>query len=325
VSEKAANIAWVCRQQEALFQLLTEEKKEAEKNKICSLGKIFFGKESNEFATGFEEKIIMRLCPTEEEPVDLLSTVLNGDNLSDPALDSIEINILQDILEIWVDPIDSTYQYIKGSAGTKPNQGIFPRGLQCITVLIGVYDIQTGVPLMGVINQPFNAQCYWGLPYMGTHIHSLLPPISTRNKSERQSQVTQIPSSECSLLFSALIACSVTSTTKGEHCHMCVQSASSGQLGLVPRACVFLGLVDIYIFSKDTTFRWCSCAAHAILGALGGGMVDLKECPERHPDMGLDLPRLVYHMGNEGAARVDQWPAREDSLHTDQSSSWRHS
>lgn len=33
VSEKAANIARACRQQEALFQLLIEEKKGAEKNK----------------------------------------------------------------------------------------------------------------------------------------------------------------------------------------------------------------------------------------------------------------------------------------------------
>lgn len=50
-------------------------------SKFPGLGKIFFGKESNEFANDFEEKIIMRLCPTEEEPVDLLSTVLNGNNL----------------------------------------------------------------------------------------------------------------------------------------------------------------------------------------------------------------------------------------------------
>lgn len=33
VSEKAANIARACRQQETLFQLLIEEKKGAEKNK----------------------------------------------------------------------------------------------------------------------------------------------------------------------------------------------------------------------------------------------------------------------------------------------------
>ena len=37
VSEKAANIAWVCRQQEALFQLLIEEKKEAEKEQDLHL------------------------------------------------------------------------------------------------------------------------------------------------------------------------------------------------------------------------------------------------------------------------------------------------
>uniref|UniRef100_A0A2K5PFX6 Inositol polyphosphate-1-phosphatase n=1 Tax=Cebus imitator TaxID=2715852 RepID=A0A2K5PFX6_CEBIM len=74
VSEKAANIARACRQQEALFQLLIEEKKEGEKNKkfavdfktladvlvqevikqnmenkFPGLEKNIFGEESNEF------------------------------------------------------------------------------------------------------------------------------------------------------------------------------------------------------------------------------------------------------------------------------------
>lgn len=74
VSEKAANIARACRQQETLFQLLIEEKKGAEKNKkfaadfktladvlvqevikqnmenkFPGLGKKVFGEESNEF------------------------------------------------------------------------------------------------------------------------------------------------------------------------------------------------------------------------------------------------------------------------------------
>jgi len=74
VSEKAANIARACRQQEALFQLLIEEKKEGEKNKkfavdfktladvlvqevikqnmenkFPGLGKKILGEESNEF------------------------------------------------------------------------------------------------------------------------------------------------------------------------------------------------------------------------------------------------------------------------------------
>lgn len=357
VSEKAANIARACRQQETLFQLLIEEKKEGEKNKkfavdfktladvlvqevikenmenkFPGLGKKIFGEESNEFTNDLGEKIIMRLGPTEEETVALLSKVLNGNKLasealakvvhqdvffSDPALDSVEINIPQDILGIWVDPIDSTYQYIKGSADITPNQGIFPSGLQCVTVLIGVYDIQTGVPLMGVINQPFvsqdlhtrrwRGQCYWGLSYLGTNIHSLLPPVSTRSNSETQSQGTQNPSSEGSCPFSVVISTSEKETIKGALSRVCgeriFRAAGAGYKSL----CVILGLADIYIFSEDTTFKWDSCAAHAILRAMGGGMVDLKECLERNPDTGLDLPQLVYHVGNEGTAGVDQW------------------
>uniref|UniRef100_A0A2K6L2J9 inositol-1,4-bisphosphate 1-phosphatase n=1 Tax=Rhinopithecus bieti TaxID=61621 RepID=A0A2K6L2J9_RHIBE len=139
-------------------------------NRFPGLEKNIFGEESNEFTNDLGEKITLRLCSTEEETAELLSKVLNGNKVAsealarvvhqdvaftDPTLDSTEINVPQDILGIWVDPIDSTYQYIKGSADIKSNQGIFPCGLQCVTILIGVYDIQTGVPLMGVINQPF--------------------------------------------------------------------------------------------------------------------------------------------------------------------------
>ena len=87
-------------------------------------------------------------------------------------------------------------------------------------------------------------------------------------------------------------------------CGKCIfQAAGAGYKNL----CVFLGPVDIYIFSEDTKSRWYSCAAHAIFGAMGGGMVDLKECLERSTDVGLDLPQLVYHVGDEDAAGVDQW------------------
>lgn len=359
VSEKAANIARACRQQEALFQLLIEEKKEGEKNKkfavdfktladvlvqevikqnmenkFPGLEKKIFGEESNEFTNDLGEKITLRLCPTEEETVELLSKVLNGNTLAsealakvvhqdvaftDPTLDSLEITIPQDILGIWVDPIDSTYQYIKGSADIKPNQGIFPSGLQCVTILIGVYDIQTGMPLMGVINQPFvsqdlntlrwKGQCYWGLSYRGTNIYSLPPPISKRNGSDPRSQLTGNPSSEAefSHQFSAVISTSEKETIKAALSRVCgdriFRAAGAGYKSL----CVVQGLVDVYIFSEDTTFKWDSCAAHAILRAMGGGMVDLKECLARNPETGLALPQLLYHVENVGASGVDRW------------------
>ncbi|XP_053521108.1 inositol polyphosphate 1-phosphatase [Artibeus jamaicensis] len=362
VSEKAANIARACRQQEALFQLLIEEKKEGEKNKkftvdfktladvlvqevikqnmenkFPGLGEKIFGEESNEFTNDLGEKITLRLCPTEEETVELLGKVLNGNKsasealakvvhqdvaLTDPTLDSIEITIPQDILGIWVDPIDSTYQYIKGSADTESNQGIFPSGLQCVTILIGVYDIQTGVPLMGVINQPFvsrdpdtlrwKGQCYWGLSYMGTNIHSHQPPISRRNSSEPRSQLTENTSSSAELShhFSAVISTSEKEAVKAALSRVCGDSIFRAAGAGYKSLCVVQGFVDFYIFSEDTTFKWDSCAAHAILRAMGGGMVGFKECLDRNLETGLDLPQLVYHVENENTNGVDRWANR---------------
>lgn len=59
-------------------------------------------------------------------------------------------------LSIVVDPIDATQEYIQGGNKESQFQDIPASGLKCVTVLIGVYDVITGVPLMGVINQPFH-------------------------------------------------------------------------------------------------------------------------------------------------------------------------
>lgn len=354
VSEKAANIARACRQQEALFQLLVQEKKDAEKNKkfaadfktladvlvqevvkqnmenkFPGLGKKISGEESNEFTNDLGEKITVELRSTEEETAELLSRVLDGNrpasealakvvhqdvDLTDPTLESLEIRVPQDILGIWVDPIDSTYQYIKGSANVKSNQGIFPSGLQCVTILIGVYDLQTGVPLMGVINQPFvsqnlttlrwKGQYYWGLSYMGTNIHSLQIALSKGTGGGPQ---TENSDGELSRPLSAVISTSENEAIKAALSRVCgggvFPAAGAGYKSL----CVVQGLVDIYIFSEDTTFKWDSCAAHAILRAMGGGMVDMKECLARSPQPGLDLPQLLYHTENKGASGVDLW------------------
>ncbi|XP_059249045.1 inositol polyphosphate 1-phosphatase isoform X1 [Mustela nigripes] len=359
VSEKAADIARACRQQEALFQLLIEEKKGGEKNKkfavdfktladvlvqevikqsvedkFPGLGKKVLGEESNEFTNDLGEKMIVRLCPTEEETAELLSRVLGGNKLAsealarvvhqdvtfgDPALDAVEVDIPQDTLGIWVDPIDSTYQYIKGSADIKSNQGIFPSGLQCVTILIGVYDLHTGVPLMGVINQPFvsqdlntlrwKGQCYWGLSYEGTNLHSLQLPDPKRKSSDTQSRGTEDAGSEgeCPHGLSAVISTSEKDSVRAAVARVCGErvfpAAGAGYKSL----CVVQGLADLYIFSDDTTFKWDSCAAHAILRALGGGMVDFSRCLRAPSGPASDWPQLLYHAGDEGAAGVDRW------------------
>ena len=70
---------------------------------------------------------------------------------------------------IWIDPIgtiiirkhpiftlflDSTAEYINGVEEVDVS-GITISGLKCVTVLIGVYDKKSGLPIIGIINQPF--------------------------------------------------------------------------------------------------------------------------------------------------------------------------
>jgi len=56
---------------------------------------------------------------------------------------------------------DSTAEYIAGdgldgSEGAPADpESMVKSGLHCVTVLIGAYDRSSGIPLMGVINQPF--------------------------------------------------------------------------------------------------------------------------------------------------------------------------
>jgi len=61
-------------------------------------------------------------------------------------------------MDVYLFILDSTAQYIGGEVG-KPNKHGFVRsGLQCACVLIGVYNKYTGLPVAGIINQPFVSQ-----------------------------------------------------------------------------------------------------------------------------------------------------------------------
>ena len=53
--------------------------------------------------------------------------------------------------------LDSTSEYVNGVWETDNNktEGIITSGLQCVTSLIGVFDTRTGLPLIGIANQPF--------------------------------------------------------------------------------------------------------------------------------------------------------------------------
>lgn len=53
--------------------------------------------------------------------------------------------------------------------------------------------------------------------------------------------------------------------------------------------CVIQGLADVYVLSEGSTFKWDSCAPHALLRALGGGVADLAASLHSQPT------ELTYH------------------------------
>lgn len=76
--------------------------------------------------------------------------------------------------------------------------------------------------------------------------------------------------------------------------------------------CVALGLADAYLLSKGSTFRWDCCAPHALLKAVGGGIVKYKHALLLKD---LDLMEIEEHIRDfqltyskaENSHGVDQW------------------
>lgn len=46
--------------------------------------------------------------------------------------------------------------------------------------------------------------------------------------------------------------------------------------------CVITGLVDAYVLSQGTTYKWDLCGPHAILKALGGRVIEYESVMQEH-------------------------------------------
>lgn len=353
VSEKAANVARVCRQEAPLFELLIQEKKGDDKNKKFiqdfktladvviqemirhDVGKVFpeliefiQGEESNKFENGLGESVTVTVCAREQDTAALLRTVLDGDQTAaallakaihqDLQLHDQEAEGLQQQFSlsptdvgIWIDPIDGTSQYIQGKEEVVADGGFCSSGLPCALVLIGVYLRATGEPVMGVINQPFHCRDesgngwkgkhFWGIAHGGFSACSVPRPKCPSKGSEDGASLTIVLSStEKPVLKEALAP-----LCPGQQ----LMYASGAGYKIL---CVILGLADMYVLSEGSTFKWDSCGPHALLRALGGGVVELG----RQPPAGAngsqmqELHRgaeLTYHKPNNGCRGADCW------------------
>ncbi|XP_077386603.1 inositol polyphosphate 1-phosphatase [Festucalex cinctus] len=340
VSEKAANVARVCRQEAPLFQLLVQEKTGDDKNKkfvqdfktladvviqevirhdvgaqFPEMASFIHGEESNKFENGLGESVTVTVRGTEEETAALLATVLDGDLTAaallaraihqDPAgidasADGLTVPLSPSELGIWIDPIDATSQYIEGREEMLEEGHLSPSGLHCALVLIGVYLRSTGEPVMGVINQPFHhkdpaggrwrGKLFWGVSCGDVNMCSVSQP-KTGPEGRRALSVV-LSSSEKQVVKESLA--SLCGPEK-------LMYASGAGYKIL---CVIQGLADAYVLSEGSTFKWDSCSPHALLRALGGGVVDLTKSLKCSSEAKVEL---TYHQPYSEGKGADRW------------------
>lgn len=303
-SEKAANIARVCRRDEALFNLLIEEKKGEEKNKRFKfdfktladvviqetikhdVGKLFpqlreniKGEEGNKFENVLGESVVVEIGKDASATKAMLLKVLDGNKAAAKALAEeihkvvkpAESQTLPDIKEkidlskvaIWIDPIDGTAEYINARSSSTDIPNIEKSGLVCTTVLIGAYNKDTSKPIIGVINQPFATQqeekykskIFWGTCINGENHHNIKDATADNSK-----KIAIISSAE---------------TRKGtleSAGYKCVVANGAGYKLLK----VIENDAGIYFLTKNSTYKWDTCACQAILNSIGGDVIDLQ-------------------------------------------------
>ena len=114
-------------------------------------------------------------------------------------------------------------------------------------------------------------RCLWGISYDGTNKHNVVP-----------SQVTRVALPIQSLVLSG---------SEDDHIHSRLRDdfALTHACGAgYKMLCVIDGLSSGYVLTKGTTFKWDSCAPHAILRAMRGGIVNLNEATEAMKHLGED-------------------------------------
>lgn len=187
-------------------------------------------------------------------------------------IEQIQCDIDMSRVGVWIDPIDATAEYIQGKEkGTRvPN--IMANGLQCVTVLLGVYEMETGGPIIGVINQPFKgeteealagANIYWGVSVDEFKANN----IKAIANQENRKTVALVSVSEDRKYIYYL---------RDRLKYDVIFSAGAGHKLLT----LIQGHADLLLVSKGSTYLWDTCAPHAILRSMGGNLINLKETLE---------------------------------------------
>ncbi|XP_076057821.1 inositol polyphosphate 1-phosphatase isoform X2 [Oratosquilla oratoria] len=297
--------------------LIQESLRHCVTQQFPNLGQNVHGEESAQFTNTLGETITVQVCETKELTAQLLAKVLNGNTQAAALLASVVHSCISlpleeelatqipslptDDLGIWIDPIDSTGEYVRGDS-SKECHGIITSGLPCVTVLIGLYHRSTGQAIAGVVNQPFHHCCpktkrwqgkaYWGISYEGLQIHNI-PDLPSTPKGIHPTVV--LSSSEAPHLQQAL-----------KERFTLIPTTGAGYKILL----VVLGTADAYFLSKGSTFRWDTCAPHGVLRALGGNVLRFQLISDKTPEEAIEQEELLcirYHKPNESQEVSNHW------------------
>lgn len=217
-----------------------------------------------------------------DDTIECLAKVLNGNDAAARLLaEEVHKNVVYnlDLAELYlelnlenvgviVDPIDATAEYIKAVHKDNTRFNIPSNGLKCVTILIGLFDSITGVPIIGIINQPFfqelevgeyQSKIYWGISLGDIKLTNVEPPTQ-----ERTSKTAILSSSEQTKFTKFL-----KQKLKYDICY----SSGAGHKILK----LITGEADLNLLSRATTFKWDTCAGQAILMAIGGNVLSLND------------------------------------------------
>lgn len=186
---------------------------------------------------------------------------------------------------VWIDPIDATAEYIKGADKNSRLPHIKANGLECVTVLLGVYEMDTGSPIIGVINQPFkgyengrdgeeeaaeaNSQqpgnnIYWGVS-VDSFTANNIKAIAQEPGNRKNVALVSVSEDRKYIYY-----------LRDRLKYDVIFSAGAGHKLLV----LIQGHADLLLVSKGSTYLWDTCAPHAILRSMGGNLINLKETLE---------------------------------------------
>ncbi|KAF7256906.1 hypothetical protein EG68_07455 [Paragonimus skrjabini miyazakii] len=227
------------------------------------------------------------------------------------------------LCELWVDPIDATAEYAEGVPVRSSDSFMItdfidqqhslapcilryiPGTLANVTVLIGVFDRISGIPFLGVVNQPFylpsDSECsdtdtsfhsgrlFWGFRSPDFTSPTTSPcqiPVSSTSVYRQVSFDCPLEDVRTDALLR--VACSYPEVHRLERIFQSWSPNSRMSPTVVllssPGAgfklmCLCRAEIDIYLLLLPSAYFWDTCAPHAILRSLspdGGGLIRLS-------------------------------------------------